>query len=139
MWYVFIPPLIEPCLFFNITNSQFNKIMTRTRSTFKSMCGISKTVKNKIVDQFIEIDIEKLTQRKIRRAQSKWEARRRCTEINQIKDNNEEEEKKIIKNNRLDQISNEMMKVINIMNRTYCNNVINKELPYHTQKIIITK
>ena len=30
--------------------------------------------RKRAIDQFIEIDMEKLTQRKIRRAQSKWEA-----------------------------------------------------------------
>ena len=50
MWHVFIRPLIESCLYFNIVNTKHKDFETIkwARTTFKSMCGLTKTTKNVI-------------------------------------------------------------------------------------------
>ena len=115
MWHVFIRPLIELCLYFKIVNTETkNKmIIGWARSTFKSMCGLAKTTKNEIVELLMDLDLEKLMEKKIERAHRKWHARI-------YYEHYEKEEEEVEDHSTLEYVPEEMIKVANILNRACC-------------------
>ena len=129
MWHVFIRPLIEPCLLFNIVNTETknDKMISWARSTFKSMCGLVKTTKNDIVELLMGLDIEKLSKKKIERAEWKWKARVKYEEYQN--EANEEEDY-----STLEYVPDEIIKTLNIINKTYCSKCSGQRItPLHLE------
>ena len=77
------------------------------------MCGFAKTTKNNIVRMLMGLDIEKLAMKKIERANKKWKARVKYKRY--INEGKYEEE-----SGKLEYITYEMIKTLNIVNKSYC-------------------